>query len=185
MRTKVMLLLMLVAGLAVWAVGAKEKTMAEKTLEVGTKAPGFTAPSSTGKEISLDGLKGKIVVLYFYPKDDTPGCTKEACSFRDVNGELQKMGVVVLGVSKDSMKSHEKFIEKYRLNFPLISDPEGKIISAYGVWKEKSIFGKTALGVNRSTFLIGPDGVIRKIWRGVKVEGHDAQVLDAAKKLES
>ncbi len=183
MRARTILAVTIIAALAAWSACAKEPNMSEKTLAVGMKAPAFTAPSSEGKEISLGDFKGKVVVLYFYPKDDTPGCTKEACSFRDANSEMQKLGVVVLGVSKDSLESHAKFQGKYHLNFPLLSDPEGKIITAYGVWKEHSMFGKSALGINRSTFLIDKEGVIRKIWRGVKVEGHDKEVLAAVKSL--
>lgn len=156
--------------------------MEAKRLEEGMQAPEFTADSTEGKKISLGDYKGKIVVLYFYPKDDTPGCTKEACSFRDAESQLQRLGVQVLGVSMDSIPSHEKFKKKYILNFPLLSDPDGKIISAYGVWKEGSLFGKTALGLSRSTFLIDQEGVIRKIWQGVKVEGHDQQIIDFIKK---
>ena len=155
--------------------------MVKDALREGMKAPYFTAASSSGGEVSLSELKGKVVVLYFYPKDDTPGCTKEACSFRDSESELKKLGVVVLGVSKDSIESHGRFTKKYGLNFPLLSDPDGKIIGEYGAFKEKSLFGKTALGVERSTFLIDGEGVIRKIWRGVKVDGHSEEVLAAAK----
>lgn len=116
-------------------------------LEEGMQAPDFTADSSEGRRISLSDYKGKIVVLYFYPKDDTPGCTKEACSFRDAESQLQRLGVQVLGVSMDSVESHGKFKKKYVLNFPLLSDPGGKIISTYGAWKDDSLFGKTALGL--------------------------------------
>ena len=161
----------------------REGHMAERSLKEGMKAPDFRAKSSDGGQISLSDFKGKTVVLYFYPKDDTPGCTKEACSFRDSEAELRRLGVVVLGVSKDSIESHGKFKGKYGLNFPLLSDPEGKILEAYGVYKEKSIFGKTALGIERSTFLIDGGGVIRKIWRGVKVDGHSGEVLAAVKAL--
>jgi peroxiredoxin Q/BCP len=156
--------------------------MESKHLEEGMRAPSFTADSTDGKRISLDDYKGKIVVLYFYPKDDTPGCTKEACSFRDAESQLQRLGVQVLGVSMDSVQSHEKFKKKYALNFPLISDQEGAIVTAYGAWKDKSLFGKTALGLSRSTFLIDQEGVVRKIWQGVKVEGHDQEVIDFIKK---
>lgn len=152
-------------------------------LKEGSKAPGFSAASTDGGEVSLDGLRGKVVVLYFYPKDDTPGCTKEACSFRDSESEMQKLGAVVLGVSKDSLASHGRFKTKYHLNFPLLSDPDGTIIAAYGVWKDKSIFGHTALGIVRSTFVIDRDGIVRKAWYGVKVDGHSDQVLQAVKAL--
>ena len=157
--------------------------MAENLLKEGMKAPGFTAGSSEGGEVSLEALRGKVVVLYFYPKDDTPGCTKEACSFRDSESELQKLGAVVLGVSKDGLGSHGKFKEKYHLNFPLLSDTDGKVIQAYGVWKDKSIFGHTALGLQRSTFVIDREGTIAKAWYGVKVDGHADEVLEVVRGL--
>jgi peroxiredoxin Q/BCP len=157
--------------------------MATKELEEGMKAPAFSGEVAEGETISLKDLKRKKVVLYFYPKDSTPGCTKEACAFRDMNKEIEKAGAVVIGVSKDSLKSHGNFREKYDLNFPLISDPEKKIISDYGVWKEKKMYGKTVMGVERSTFLIDGKGVIRKIWRGVKVPGHAEEVLAAVRDL--
>ena len=152
-------------------------------LNEGMKAPGFCAPSSEGGEVSLDALRGKVVVLYFYPKDDTPGCTKEACAFRDAWSEMQRLGAVVLGVSKDALASHDKFKRKYGLNFPLLSDPEGRIIQAYGAWKDKSIFGHTALGLERSTFVIDAEGTIRKAWRGVNVDGHADEVLAVVRGL--
>lgn len=161
---------------------AQEEAMPKKTLAVGDKAPDFSAPSVEG-EVSLSSLKGKVVVLYFYPKDDTPGCTAEACAFRDAKAEMQKAGAVVLGVSKDSLDSHARFAEKKGLNFPLLSDPEGKLITLYGAWKEKSMFGKTAMGIERSTFLIDREGIVRKIWRPVRVEGHDREVLECIKSL--
>jgi peroxiredoxin Q/BCP len=177
-------LLALAAASGQWAQTKSEggTNMEAKRLEEGMQAPEFTAESTEGKKISLGDYKGKIVVLYFYPKDDTPGCTKEACSFRDAESQLQRLGVQVLGVSIDSIPSHEKFKKKYVLNFPLLSDPDGKIISSYGVWKEGSLFGKTVLGLSRSTFLIDQQGVIRKIWQGVKVEGHDQEIIDFIKK---
>ena len=159
-----------------------DTSMEANRLVEGMKAPDFTADSTEGTKISLSDYKGKIVVLYFYPKDDTPGCTKEACSFRDTESQLQRLGAQVLGVSMDSVQSHDKFRKKYLLNFPLVSDPDGKIVTAYGAWKDDSLFGKTALGLSRSTFLIDQDGVVRKVWRGVKVEGHDQEVLDFIKK---
>jgi len=157
--------------------------MTESELKEGMKAPAFTAPSSQGGEISLEDLRGKRVVLYFYPKDNTPGCAREACGFRDAGAELRKAGVVVLGVSKDSLKSHGNFAEKFGLNFPLLPDPEKKIIEAYGVWKEKKMYGKTTFGVERSTFLIDGEGTVRKVWRKVKVDGHVDEVLEALKGL--
>jgi len=162
----------------------EELEMRETPLTAGMKAPDFKAPSTEGKEIALKDLKGKIIVLYFYPKDDTPGCTKQACGLRDINQELQDLGVVVLGVSLDSIKSHESFREKYNLNFPLLSDPEGEILMAYGVWKGKGIIGSTAFGVKRSTFIIDGEGIVRQAWYGVNVSSHAEDVLKAVKELK-
>ena len=153
-------------------------------IQIGSQAPDFTAPSSDG-DITLSALKGSPVVLYFYPKDNTPGCTKEACGFRDVRGELEAKGAKVFGVSKDSLQSHERFTEKFHLNFPLISDPELEIHQAYGAWGDKKLYGKTFLGVIRTTVLIDGDGVIRKIWPKVKVNGHVDAVLAAIDELQS
>lgn len=152
-------------------------------LTVGTPAPPFTLPNGRGGEISLSDFSGRPVILYFYPKDATPGCTKEACAFRDASKALRELEAVVLGVSRGTLKSHLRFLEKYCLEFPLLADPELKAINAYGVFREKTMYGKKVMGVERSTLLIGPDGVIRKIWRGVKVDGHDAEVLEALKGL--
>jgi len=157
--------------------------MTAKALQEGMKAPDFTALTTGGGKVSLSDFKGKIIVLYFYPRDNTPGCTREACGFQDALSRIKRLGAVVLGVSKDSLKSHEGFAEKYGLRFPLLSDPEKKIIQAYGVWKEKKMYGKTSLGVERSTFLIDEEGIVRKIWRKVKVDGHDEEVLQAIKEL--
>ena len=151
-------------------------------LKEGMKAPEFKAMASTGNEISLADLKGKTLVLYFYPMDDTPGCVKEACSFRDADLKIKALGVKILGVSRDSIDSHQNFITKFNLNFPLLSDPEGNILTAYGAWKGPTP-GKTPLDVLRSTFLIDGDGVIRKIWRDVKPEGHAEEVLAEVEKL--
>lgn len=156
---------------------------ATKDLKEGMKAPDFSAESSEGGLVSLGDCLGKAVVLYFYPKDSTPGCTREACDFRDVSTKLNRHGAVVLGVSKDSLQSHGNFQAKYNLNFPLLSDPDLKMIKAYGVWKEKKMYGKSAMGVERSTFLIDAQGVIRRIWRQVKVDGHVDEVLEALKAL--
>ena len=145
----------------------------------GDKAPAFTAPTNDGGHVSLADFKGKNVILYFYPKDDTPGCTKEACAFRDHFGALQKKGAVVLGVSVDSVKSHDKFAKKFHLPFTLVSDADRKIVQAYGVWGEKSFMGRKYLGTHRVTFLIGPDGRIKKIWLKVKPEEHGEEVLAA------
>lgn len=153
------------------------------SLEIGQKAPDFNLPSSEGGNLKLSSLKGKPVVLYFYPKDDTPGCTKESCDFRDNMGVLKRHGVVVLGLSKDSLKKHEKFIEKYDLNFPLLSDEEGKTIEAYGAWVEKSMYGKKYMGIQRSTYLIDDEGNLAYLWRDVKVDGHAVDVIDQVKKL--
>jgi Peroxiredoxin len=151
----------------------------ELKLNEGDPAPLFTAKTSGGGTVSLAELKGKNVVLYFYPKDDTPGCTKEACSFRDNFAELKKKGAVVLGVSPDSVKSHDKFVEKFKLPFTLLSDEDKQIVQAYSVWGEKSFMGRKYMGTYRVTFLIGPDGLIKKIWPKVKPEEHVAEVLAA------
>ena len=147
-------------------------------LKIGEKAPDFTLPTETGKEMALSELRGKNVILYFYPKDNTPGCTKEACDFRDNFAIFKKQGVEVLGVSKDSAKNHTKFKEKYALPFTLLVEANAEVCEAYGVINKKSMFGKTFLGIQRSTFLIDAKGVIRAIWRKVKVPGHVEQVLN-------
>jgi peroxiredoxin Q/BCP len=151
-------------------------------LKEGDKAPAFTVETSGGGKISLADFKGQNVILYFYPKDDTPGCTKEACAFRDGFADFKKKGAVVLGVSPDSVKSHDKFVEKFKLPFTLLpftllADEEKKIANDYGVWGEKSFMGRKYMGVFRVTFLIGPDGKIKKIWPQVKPEEHAAEVL--------
>lgn len=143
----------------------------------GDKAPGFTATGSLGEKIILTALQGKKVVLYFYPKDMTSGCTTEACDFRDHYEEFATAETVIIGVSKDPMGSHHKFIEKYQLPFVLISDPELDIIKTYGVWKEKNMYGKKTMGVERTTIIIDEQGFIRKIYPKVKVKGHVEQVL--------
>ena len=157
--------------------------MTAPTLTVGKPAPDFSMPVSDASSVSLATLKGKKVVLYFYPKDDTPGCTIEAKDFRDHIAEFEKAGAVIIGVSKDSIKSHEKFREKFCLPFPLASDDTGACCEAYGVWKEKSMYGKTYMGIERSTFLIDGNGMLRTIWNKVKVDGHVAEVLAAVKAL--
>jgi peroxiredoxin Q/BCP len=151
----------------------------ELRLKEGDKAPDFTAPTNGGGKISLAKFKGKHVVLYFYPRDDTPGCTKEACAFRDHFAAIKKKGAVVLGVSVDSVKAHDKFVNKFKLPFTLVSDEDKKIVEAYGVWGEKQFMGRKYLGTHRVTFLIGPDGCIKKIWPTVKPEEHAAEVLVA------
>lgn len=147
-------------------------------LKEGDKAPDFTAASSDGKQISLKDLKDKKVVLYFYPKDDTPGCTVEACGFRDGIKKFEKQDTIVLGVSPDSVASHNKFIEKFKLPFILLADEDKRICQAYGVWVEKSMYGKKYMGVARTTFIIGEDGRIEKIYEKVKPEGHTDEVLE-------
>jgi peroxiredoxin Q/BCP len=155
--------------------------MAKKmvNLKEGDMAPDFSAMATGGLEISLSDLKGKNIILYFYPKDDTPGCTKEACGFRDHFAEIRKRGALLLGVSKDPVKSHEKFTDKFDLPFPLLSDVDHKIAEAYGVWGEKKFMGRTYMGMHRVTFLIGGDGRIKKIWHNVKPDEHASEVLAA------
>ena len=152
-------------------------------LKEGDKAPAFTAETDEGT-ISLKDLKGQNVILYFYPKDNTPGCTKEACGFRDNLNKFKRAQAAVFGVSRDSIEKHKKFREKYDLTFPLISDEDGKICESYGVWKEKKFMGKKYMGIERSTFLIDSNGVIRKIWRAVKVAGHVDEVLTESKNIK-
>jgi peroxiredoxin Q/BCP len=152
-------------------------------IEEGKKAPDFALASSEGGEVSLKDLRGRTVVLYFYPKDDTPGCTREACAFRDRQAALKKKGVVVLGVSGDSLASHEKFRAKYKLNFPLLSDPDKAVAKKYGAWGEKVLYGKKSVGTIRSTFVIDGEGVVRKVFPRVRVDGHAGQVLEAVSKL--
>ena len=146
-------------------------------LEVGNKAPSFTPMGDDGKEYSLEDYKGKKVLLYFYPKDNTPGCTKEACSLRDWNSEIIKRGVTVMGVSKDSIQSHNKFRDKHGLNFILLSDPEKTVHMAYDAWGEKKLYGKVSLGTIRKTFLIDENGSIEKIWNKVAVATHGEDVV--------
>jgi thioredoxin-dependent peroxiredoxin len=149
----------------------------ELKLKEGDKAPAFTVATSGGGKISLADYKGQNVILYFYPKDDTPGCTKEACAFRDHFADFEKKGAVVLGVSTDPVKSHDKFVEKFKLPFTLLADEEKKIVEAYGVWGQKSFMGRKYMGTHRVTFLIGPEGKIKKIWPTVKPEEHAEEVL--------
>lgn len=143
----------------------------------GTPAPDFTLPDATGGTVTLSSERGHPVVLYFYPKDDTPGCTTEACDFRDNWHTLEQRGVRVLGISRDSVASHRKFAEKYGLPFTLLSDEGGEVTEKYGVWGEKSMYGKTYMGIARTTFLIGPDGIIQHVWEKVKPAGHAVEVL--------
>lgn len=153
-------------------------------LQPGDKAPAFDMATDGGSRISLKSLKGQNVVLYFYPKDDTPGCTTESCAFRDNLKAFTKLKTAVVGVSKDSPESHDKFKAKYELNFPLASDEDGSVCEAYGVWKEKNNYGKKYMGIERSTFLIDDKGVIREVWRKVKVDGHAEEVIEALSALK-
>lgn len=146
-------------------------------LKVGEKAPEFTLPTGDGGEISLSDLKGKRVVLYFYPKDNTSGCTKEACSFRDAIKKFEKKNAVIIGVSIDSVTSHQKFAEKYDLPFPLASDEKKELVEKYGVWKEKSMYGRKYMGIERTTFVIDEKGKIAQLFRKVTVDGHAEEVL--------
>ena len=150
-------------------------------LKVGDKAPDFSLPSATGQTITLKSLRGKHVVLYFYPKDDTPGCTKEACSFRDEITQIEKAHAVVLGVSTDGLASHQRFSKKYGLPFALLSDEGLVVAKAYGVYKQKSMYGKTYWGIERSTFVVDETGKLAAIFRKVKVDGHVEQVMTALK----
>jgi peroxiredoxin Q/BCP len=150
-------------------------------LEIGKKAPDFSLLNQDEKKISLKDYFGKKVVLYFYPKDDTSGCTKEACSFSDDSPKFSKIDAVILGVSPDSVKSHKKFSVKYKLKFDVLADEEKKILEKYGVWKEKSIYGRKYMGVERTTFIIDEKGKIKKIFSKVKVDGHNKEVLEALK----
>jgi len=151
----------------------------------GQIAPDFALPANDGSTVRLLDLRGKKVVLYFYPKDDTPGCTKEACAFRDNLGVLQSMGVVVLGVSPDSVASHQKFAQKYGLPFPLLADEGAQVATTYGVWKEKKQYGRTYMGIERTTFLIDENGIVQRVFPKVKVDGHVEEVIEAIRSLEA
>ena len=150
-------------------------------LNVGKKVPDFSLPNETGEMVSLKNLRGKQVVLYFYPKDDTPGCTKEACGFRDSITPILKTGSVVLGVSLDGQESHRKFVAKHDLPFSLLSDEDATVSKTYGVYTQKNMYGKKYWGIERSTFVIGPDGIMKAIFRKVKVDGHVNEVLTVLK----
>jgi peroxiredoxin Q/BCP len=152
-------------------------------VEAGQKAPSFKLETLGGEVVSLEDFKGKKLVLYFYPKDDTPGCTREACAFRDTHAAIRKTGAAVLGVSPDSSQSHDKFRAKYKLNFPLLSDPDKKVAKQYGAFGEKLMYGKQVFGMIRSTFIIDEQGVVRKVFPKVKVDGHAERVLEALKAL--
>ncbi len=152
-------------------------------LKTGDTAPNFTLPTDGGGEIKLSDLKGQKVVIYFYPKDDTPGCTTESCSFRDHKKDFESLGAQIIGISKDSVAKHDKFKAKYDLNFPLASDENSDVCERYGVWGEKSMYGKKFMGIDRSTFLIDENGKIAEIWRKVKVPGHVEAVREAIEGL--
>ena len=154
-------------------------------IEAGSKAPAFTLKATDGSTVKLSDLKGQPVVLYFYPKDDTPGCTKEACAFRDRKDELTQLGAVVLGISPDTVESHVKFSEKFDLNFPLLADKDHKVAEKYGAWREKNRYGKVSMGIQRSTFVIDAEGKVAKTWKAVKVDGHDAKVLEIVRELSA
>ena len=148
-------------------------------IEIGQAAPDFSLPDQAGKIVTLSGCKGSPVVLYFYPKDDTPGCTREACAFRDAFAEYRKRGAIILGVSPDNTASHARFAGKFELPFTLLADDGHKVCEAYGVWKEKNMYGRKSMGVQRSTFVIDADGVVRAVFPRVKVDGHSDAVIAA------
>lgn len=151
------------------------------TAIIGSKAPDFSLPKSGGGDVSLSDYDGKYVIIYFYPKDDTPGCTKEAIAFTEHKAAFKALGAEILGVSKDNIAKHDKFIAKHELGIPLASDEEGEMIAAYGSWVEKNMYGKKYMGIDRSTFLIGPDGKFLEIWRKVRVKEHVEKVLETLK----
>jgi peroxiredoxin Q/BCP len=154
-------------------------------IEAGEIAPSFTLPADDGSKVKLSALKGSPVVLYFYPKDDTPGCTKEACAFRDRSAELKKLGAKVFGVSPDPVDSHVLFRDKFKLNFPLLADADHAVAEKYGAWREKNMYGKKTMGIQRSTFIIDANGKVGKVWKAVQVDGHDQAVIDALKELQT
>lgn len=152
-------------------------------ITAGDRLPAFSLPTDGGGTLASDDLRGRKVVLYFYPRDDTPGCTSQAQAFRDSLDDFDRAGVLIVGVSIDGVASHDRFKAKHRLNFPLVSDTDKALASVVGVWVQKSMYGKTYMGVERATFLIDDDGVVRRVWRKVKVPGHAAEVLAAAKAI--
>ncbi|MDH4228437.1 MAG: thioredoxin-dependent thiol peroxidase [Nitrospirota bacterium] len=154
-----------------------------KTLAAGQPAPAFELDASTGNKVSLASLKGHPVVLFFYPKDNTPGCTREACGFRDLKADFDAVGARVFGVSADSLKSHDKFVQDHGLNMPLLSDPQHAMLEAYGVWGEKKNYGKTYMGITRTTVLIDASGRVARVWAKVQVDGHPEEVLAAVREL--
>ena len=163
--------------------------MSDTAVTESQPAPDFTLPAVGNPDVVKDGkvqlsaLRNHVVVLYFYPRDDTPGCTAEACSFRDANREMQKRGIIVLGVSADDIKSHQKFADKYGLPYPLLADTDTTVSQLYGVWQEKNYAGKTYMGINRETFLIDKDGIVRKVWPKVNAAEHAQEVLEAIESL--
>lgn len=154
-------------------------------LEEGAKVPSFTLVDDSGKKIKSSQWNGSPVVIYFYPKDDTPGCTKQACAFRDAAEEFRALGAAVVGISCDSPESHAKFREKYSLNFPLLVDADHQVAEKFGAWREKNMYGKKSMGIQRSTFLVDAKGKIAKVWKRVQVDGHDAQILEAIRHLDT
>lgn len=152
-------------------------------VEVGKKAPDFTLLNQDGKKIKLSEFAGKNVVLYFYPKDNTSGCTAEACNFRDTFPQFSNLDAVIIGISPDSVESHKKFAEKYKLPFDLLSDIDKKVVEKYGVWKEKSMYGKKYMGVERTTYIIGKDGKVKKVFQKVKVPNHHNEVMETLKEI--
>ena len=153
-------------------------------IEPGKRAPDFILTADDGSQVRLADLQGNPVVLYFYPKDDTPGCTRQACAFRDRRAQLQELGAAILGVSADSVESHTKFRDKFQLNFPLLADTDHKVAERYGAWREKNMYGKKSMGIQRSTYLIDALGKVAHVWKRVAVDGHDDQVLQALRELE-
>jgi len=154
-------------------------------IEAGTRAPAFTLTADDGTKVRLSAQKGNPVILYFYPKDDTPGCTREACAFRDAQNKLKRLGVRLYGLSPDDVDSHARFRDKFNLNFPLLADLGHKVAEKYGAWREKNMYGKKTMGIQRSTFLIDATGKVAKLWKHVRVDGHDQQVLEAVESLVS
>ena len=154
-------------------------------IEQGKPAPAFTLKADDGEKLSLSGFKGRYLVIYFYPRDDTPGCTLEAQGFNKALGQLDRLGAAVVGVSKDTLESHCKFRDKYKLKFPLLSDPDGKVIEKYGAWGEKNMYGKKSMGIVRSTVIVDPQGKVARVFPKVKVDGHVDAVLDAIKQLKA
>jgi peroxiredoxin Q/BCP len=152
-------------------------------IEPGQPAPDFSLPADNGQKVRLKEQRGSPVVLYFYPRDDTPGCTREACAFRDRLKELSRRGAKVFGVSTDDVASHEKFRDKYQLNFPLLADVEHRVAEQYGAWREKNMYGKKSWGVQRSTYLIDAEGKVHRVWKKVSVDGHDQAVIEAVTEL--